>query len=111
MSKIINLIKVRDYTTKSLLYPRVSFQKIIYQMFYTTKYILPNIDSANIGKQLILLFKINIDFTIKCPIHDIKYLIYDKFKNFFLFTYIKHINHILNGLDRSNYSKSTYGYS
>lgn len=102
-----NLIRVRDYTTKSLLYPSESFQKIIYQMLYITKYILLNIDNESIGKQLILLFEINIDFTIKCPIHDIKYLIYDKFKNFFLFTYIKHINHILNGLDRSDHSKST----
>lgn len=102
-----NLIRVRDYTTKSLLYPSESFQKIIYQMLYITKYILLNIDNESIGKQLILIFEINIDFTIKCPIHIIKYLIYDKFKNFFLFTYIKHINHILNGLDRSDYSKST----
>ncbi|XP_016659815.1 uncharacterized protein LOC107883726 [Acyrthosiphon pisum] len=35
-----NLIRVRDYTTKSLLYPSESFQKIIYQMLYITKYIL-----------------------------------------------------------------------
>lgn len=101
-----NLIRVRDYTTKSLLYPSESFKKIIYEMLYMTKYILRSIDSQSIGKQLILLFEINIDFTIKCPIHDIKHLIFDKFKNFYLFTYVKNINHILNGLDRSNHSKS-----
>lgn len=65
--------------------------------FFLTKYILPRIYEDNIGKQLILLFEINVNFSIECSMHDLKQFIYDKFKNLFLFTYIKNINRILNG--------------
>lgn len=85
-------------------------------MFFLTKYILPNINNENIGHTLILLLEINIDFTINCPIHDLKHLIYNKFKNLFLFTYIKNINRILSGIDKNNYSsdplkKSAHNYN
>jgi hypothetical protein len=99
-----DLIRVRDYTKKSLLYPSDSFKNIINQMFYITKNILPNISQQNIGKHLIFLFEINVDFNITCPKHDLKSLIFEKFKNFFLFTYVKNINRILNGLDRNKYN-------
>jgi len=95
-----------DHTKKSLIYPSDGFKNIINQMFYATKNILPNISQENIGKHLILLFEINVDFKIKCPKHDLKNLVYNKFKNFFLFTYVKNINRILIGLDRNNMCKS-----
>jgi len=97
-----DLIQVMDHTKKSLLYPSDGFKNIINQMFYVTKNILPNISQENIGKHLILLFEINVDFKIDCPKHDLKNLVYNKFKNFFLFTYVKNINCILIGLDRNN---------
>jgi len=53
-----------DHTKKSLLYPSDGFKNIINQIFYVTKNILPNISQENIGKHLILLFEINVDFKI-----------------------------------------------
>lgn len=95
-----HLIRARDYTTKSLFYPSQKFQSIIEQMLYVSKYILCNIHEENIGKQLIFMFKININFSLNCPKHDLKNVVFEKFKNFFIFTYLKNINRILNGLDK-----------
>jgi len=98
-----DLIQIRDFTKKSLLYPSDKFKNVINQMFYITKNILPNFGQANIGKILILLFEINIEVFTICPKHDLKSIIFEKFKNFFLFTYVKNINKIINGLDRNVY--------
>lgn len=101
-----DLIQIRDFTKKSLLYPSDKFKNVINQMFYIKKNILPNFQ-AKIGKILILIFEINVEFCITCPKHDLKSVIFEKFKNFFLFTYVKNINKILNGLDRNVYKSDT----
>lgn len=102
-----DLIQIRDFTKKSLLYPSDKFKNVINQMFYITKNILLNFGQANIGKILILLFEINIEVCTICPKHDLKSIIFEKFKNFFLFTYVKNINKIINGLDRNVYKSDT----
>ncbi|CAI6353506.1 unnamed protein product [Macrosiphum euphorbiae] len=47
-----DLIQIRDFTKKSLLYPSDKFKNVINQMFYITKNILPNFGQANIGRNV-----------------------------------------------------------
>lgn len=58
-------------------------------MLCKIKHILLNINKENTGKHLILIFEINVDFSIKYPKHDLKNLAYDKFINFFLLLMLK----------------------
>lgn len=95
-----HLIRVRNYTTKSLFYPSQNFQSIIEQMLYVSNYILCNIHEENIGKQLIFMFEININFSLNCPKHNLKNIVFEKFKNYLIFTYLKNINRILNAVDK-----------
>jgi len=66
-------------------------------MFHITKKMLPNFGQTNIGQILILLFEIIVEFYITCPKHDLKSVIFEKLKNFSLFTYVKNIYKIING--------------
>lgn len=100
-----DLIQIKDFTKKLLLYPSDKFKNVINQIFYLTIHILLNFGQINIGKILILLFEINVEFCITCPKHDLKGVIFEKFKN--LFTYVKNINKIINGLDRNVYKGDT----
>lgn len=102
------LIKARDFTKKSLMHPSDKFQRVIAQMLLLTKFILPKFNEDFIGKQLISLLDVNIEFTLTCPKHELKKFIYEKFKNFFIFTNIKNINNILKGIDRRIYTDNDH---
>lgn len=97
------LIKSRDYTSSSLIHPNSTYFKIVKQMFDLSDTILPTIMENDIGKKLIFIFEMNIDTSIFCNKHNLSLILFEKFKNFYLFTLSKNINRVLKGSDSRNY--------
>lgn len=77
------LIRIRDFTKKSLMHPSKKFQQLIEQMLYMTNFILPKLNQDHIGQQLILMFE-SIDFPLYCPKHNLKIFIHQKLIYFYL---------------------------
>lgn len=105
-SKTTNaLILARDYTGKSLINPNFSFFNTIKEMLHISKYIVTIIMEHSIGYKLIKIFEIYLEpMNNSCSEHNLKNILFQKFKSFYFFTLSKNINRILNGLDSRIYS-------
>lgn len=99
------LISARDFTSNSLIHPNTTYFNIVKQMFNISNYILPILMEISIGKKLIFIFELNIDFPKCCNKHNLSSILFEKLKNFYFFTLSKNINKVLKGLDSRMQSK------
>lgn len=93
------LISARDFTSNSLIHPNTNYFNIVKQMFSISNNILPVITEMYVGKKLKFIFEMNIDFPKCCNKHNLSLILFEKFKNFYLYTLSKNINRVLKGLD------------
>lgn len=102
------LILARDYTGKSLVDPNFSFFNTIKEMLHISKYIVPIIMEHSIGYKLTKILDIYLEpINYSCSEHNLKHILFQKFKSFYFFTLSKNINRILNGLDSRIYSNDS----
>lgn len=95
------LINARCYTKKSNLYkPNIVFIRTVEHILsILTKTIQHICDKPSLFLKLEYLIDTNIDFNFSCIKHDLKHILKIKIVHFFLFTWCKNINKILNGVD------------
>jgi len=100
------LIDARCYTKKSNLNkPSKNFIKIVEHILSILTTTIGNIcDKPSLFLKFGIMIDINVDFNFSCTNHNLKQILKTKIIIFFLFTWCKNINRILNGVDTRNES-------
>lgn len=95
------LIDARCYTKKSNLNkPSKNFIKIVEHILSILTTTIGNIcDKPSLFLKFGIMIDTNVDFNFSCTNHNLKQILKTKIINFFLFTWCKNINRILNGVD------------